>query len=84
MDKPPLGTTYYYIDLDEDWSQITFASKVHTMDQIDRYNLAAGNWALALDDLEAKADLLLESMTLMDQKRIAELLFTYHNNHEDA
>lgn len=82
MDKPLIGSLYYYIELNDDWSQMTYASKNNAMDQIDRYNFAAGNWALALPDLEAQADLLLKSMTRMEDAAIAALLFAHAQAHE--
>lgn len=82
MDKPPIGTSYFYIELNDDWSEMTYVSKTHVMDQLDRYNLAAGNWALSLDELKDKADLLLKSMTLMEEAAIASLIFKEAEGHD--
>lgn len=54
MDKPPLHTHYYALDVAEDWQSFSYICKENVMDQMDRYNFAAANWAYTLEDLEEK------------------------------
>lgn len=74
MDKPPLHTRYYALDVAEDWQSFSYICKENVMDQMDRYNFAAANWAYTLEDLEEKTFSILLFITGSDEATVAQMI----------
>lgn len=75
MDKPRIHTRYYYIELNDDWSDYRYAMRENIMDQNDRYNFATGNWSYDLSDLESRTYELLQGLTCFEDPDVAAIMF---------
>jgi hypothetical protein len=72
--KAKIHTTYYFIDLYDDWMDFDYHTKENVMDQTDRYNFATGNWSYDLNDLEDRTFELLHILTCKEDKEIAAII----------
>lgn len=75
MDKPRLHSTYYFIDLTDDWNDFSYQMRENVMDQTDRYNIATKNWSYDLADLEARTYDVLHILTCKEDEEIAAIMF---------
>lgn len=73
--KAKINTTYYFIDLHDDWNDFDYRTKKNIMDQTDRYNFATANWSYDLADLESRAYDILHILTCKEDEEIAAILF---------
>lgn len=74
MDKPRLHTSYYFIDLLDDWNDFNYRQRENVMDQTDRYNIATKNWSYDLADLEARTYDILHLLTCKEDAEIAAIM----------
>ena len=72
--KAKLGSSYYYIDLNVEWTQYRYSVKINQMDQTDRYNFATHNWSYSLEDIKERAFDVLAILTCKSEKEIAEIM----------
>ena len=78
-EKPKYQSTYYYIDLYDDWSDFDYASKQSVIDQTDRYNFATTNWSYELSELESRTYEILHELTTLNDEDIATIMVTHEH-----
>ena len=76
-EKPKYQSTYYYIDLYDDWSDFDYTSKQSVIDQTDRYNFATTNWSYELPELESRTYEILHELTTLNDEDIATIMVTH-------
>lgn len=80
MDKPAIHNLYYALDIAEDLQSFSYIQKENVMDQMDRYNFAAGNWAPTLKEIKGKAFAILLFLTGEDEATVSQMIFDAEKN----
>lgn len=80
MDKPLLNSTYYFIDLEDDWYTYSYNTRENVMDQTDRYHIATKNWSYELDDLENRTYDILHILTCKSDEEITAMMIHHEDN----